>query len=189
VTRRNVDSRAALDVTLGQIGFAVFLAVCVALHPGLVLKANEGGMSNYGVHAKTVVPFTLALGLPSAFTYAAARRLHAASAEANRFRTLLHVYSGLLALTLLSTYPYTLDRALTDLHIAVGICLTVFESVASVWMYRELRRYELVLAAQLVGLVLAGLTFIGALHLLFATEVLSGAAYAYLLVRTTQRWS
>ncbi len=185
VRRRETVDSATRDVATGQICFVFFLGVCVALHPGLVLKADEGGMSNFGVHATTVVPFTFALGLPTVLTYAAARRLRASRAESSRVRALLNLYSALLALTLLSTYPYTLDRTLTDLHIAVGICLTVFESVASVWIYRELHRYAAVLAAQLVGLVLAGLTIIGVLHILFLTEVLSGAAFAYLLVRAT----
>jgi hypothetical protein len=180
------SSNSARDVAWGQIGFAVFIGVCVVLHPGFVLKANEGGISDYGVHAKTLAPYTLALGLPGVLTYLAARRLPVVSPDARRLRAVLFAYAALITLTLLSTYPYTLNRTLADVHIAVGAVVTVFESGASLWMYRAVRRYATVLVAQLVGLVLGGLTIIGVLHVLFASEVISGVAFAYLLVRTTQ---
>ncbi|HEV7958488.1 MAG TPA: hypothetical protein VGP11_03405, partial [Acidimicrobiales bacterium] len=101
---------SARDVLWGQIGFAVFIGVCVALHPGFVLKANEGGISDYGVHAKTVAPYTLALGLPGVLTFLAAQRLHTLSPAARQLRAVLFTYSALITLTLLSTYPYTVDR-------------------------------------------------------------------------------
>jgi hypothetical protein len=187
VNSEKLGSRSsARDVAWGQIGFAVFIGVCVAIHPGFVLKANEGGISDYGVHAKTIAPYTVALGLPSVLTYLAARRLVVVSADTRQLRTVLFTYAGLITLTLLSTYPYTLDRTLADVHIAVGAAVTVFESGASLWMYRTVRRYEVVFAVQLMGLVLGGLTIVGVLHVLFVSEVISGVAFAYLLFRTTQ---
>jgi hypothetical protein len=185
--KKLVGSDAARDVAWGQLSFAIFITVCVALHPHAVLKANEGGISDYGVRAKTVVPYTLALGLPSVLTYVAARHLHVVNQATQRLRAVLVTYWILLALTLLSTYPYTLDRTLTDVHVAVGIAITVFETVASLWMCVTLRGYRAVLAAQLAGLVLAGLAITGTVHVLFLSEVISAAAFAVLLVRTTQR--
>ena len=176
--------RVVRDVTWGQIGFGTFLIVCVALHPGLVLKANEGGMSNYGVHLKTVIPYTLALLCPAVLTYQAAGAMRPAGRTARDFRWLLRLYSGLIALTLASTYGYTLDRPQKIVHIAIGVAITVFESGASLWMYRVLKRLRGVLAVQLAGLALAALTFFGALHLLFLTQVVCGGAYAVLLVVT-----
>ena len=49
----------------GEVAFVLFTGVCVALHPGFVLKRNEGGLSDYGVHIKTTVPYTLSLVLLS----------------------------------------------------------------------------------------------------------------------------
>jgi hypothetical protein len=180
------SSDSSREVAWGQIGFAVFIGVCVALHPGVALKANEGGISDYGVHAKTIAPYTLALGLPSVLTYLAARHLPVVSLTTRRLHALLITYCALITLTLLSTYPYTLDRTLTDLHIVVGAVTTIFESGASLWMFRALRRYPEVLVAQLLGLALGVLTIVGVLHVLFVSEVVSGVAFAYLLVRTTQ---
>jgi hypothetical protein len=59
--RRSIDMKtkgqwAVTYVVRGEFAFLLFTGVCVALHPGIVLKWNEGGMSNYGLHLKTAVP-------------------------------------------------------------------------------------------------------------------------------------
>jgi hypothetical protein len=182
----HTTSAATKNVALGQISFLLFIAVCVALHPGFVLKANEGGMSNYGVHAKTVLPYTLALGLAGGLSLRATRTLHQSSIRLRHVRRLLNTYGALILLTLVTTYGYTLNTALKDLHIGVGILITVFEFVASLWIYRQLRSLRLVLVVAISGFALAVLTFFGALHVLFLTQLLFGGSFALLLVRFTQ---
>ena len=172
------------DVALGQISFAAFIAICVALHPGFVFNSNEGGLSNYGVHAKTVVPYTLALALAAGFTLRAARINHR-SRSSHRFERVLNTYGALTLLTLVTTYGYTLNKPLKDLHVGVGVVITVFEFAASVWMYREIKSLHFVFAAGLVGFALAIVTFFGALHVLFLTQLLIGGAFALLLIRTS----
>jgi hypothetical protein len=174
-------------VALSQIAFAFFLAICVAIHPGLVLKVNEGGMSNYGVHIKTVVPYTLALGFATTLSYWGARLIPTTTTPARHFRTLLYTYSWLILFTLLTTYSYTLNAPLKYLHVAVGIAIIVFESVASWWMYRAIRSLQAVLFIQLLGFVLAALTFFGTLHVLFLSQILTGGGFALLLVRTCRQ--
>jgi hypothetical protein len=186
VTPRPRQVDVARDVLVGQVSFAFLIAVCVALHPGLVLKSDEGGMSNYGVHLKTVLPYSLALGLPAVLTYRAQRFLHPKDERTRRLRTLMRVYSVLIALTLLTTYGYTLNSTLKVAHVAVGVAITVFETVASIWFYRTLRQLPLVRGVQLAGAVLAVVTFVGVVHLLFLTQLMTGGAYAVLLVRATR---
>jgi hypothetical protein len=180
--RQNTATR---DLALGQIGFAFFIAICVALHPGLVLKANEGGMSNYGVHLKTAFPYTVALSLPTVLSFRAQSMLRPSDEASRTFRSLLRIYCVLIALTLLTTYAYTLDSVLKDVHDAVGIAITLFEAAASLWMYRRVR-LTFVLVVQLVGFVLAVLTFAGVVHVLFLTQLLVGVTYAIFLVRTAR---
>jgi hypothetical protein len=178
--------RLAREVAVGQIAFAFFISVCVALHPGLVLKVNEGGMSNYGVHAKTAAPYCVALLLPVVLSAHASRRAAPTTVTSRRFVVLLRTYSALLLLTLVTTFPYTLNAGFKDLHIGVGVLIIVFESAASLWMYREIRTLRAALILQLVGLVLAFLTFVGALHVLFLSQLVTGVPFAVLLVRTTR---
>lgn len=178
-------SRVTLSIALGQIGFAVFLAVCVALHPGFVLKSDEGGMSNYGVHLKTAVPYTLSLGLPAFFSFRAAGALKREHDALPQFQGLLRVYGLLALLTLLSTYSYSLNTGLRDIHIVIGSALTVFLMAASTWIFvmlRTVRWFGALWALELVGFVLAALTIVGALHLLFVSEVLCAGAYSVFLI-------
>ena len=185
-----MNTRAVTYIACGQICFAFFLVVCVALHPGFVLKANEGGISNYGIHIKTVVPYTLALGLAGFFSHRAAGLFTSEHTSVRHFGLLLRVYSWLLLAMLLTTYTYALDTTLKDLHIATGVMIILFETVASVWMYQLLKRPRwdgALLGVELFGFVLAAVTFLGGLHVLFVAQLLTGASFALLLVHTGQR--
>ncbi|MHB8380463.1 MAG: hypothetical protein ACYDB2_11255 [Acidimicrobiales bacterium] len=178
--------RVVRDVVRSQLALAIFIAVCVALHPGEVLKANEGGLSNYGVHIKTALPYTLARALASALSYRATRSLPASRRETRHFKLLLLTYSALTLLTLVTTYGYTLDSSRRDLHVVVGVAINLFECAASLWMFAVVRHLVPVVAMGLSGFVLATLTFFGVLHLLFLAQVLIGGAFALLLVSTSR---
>jgi hypothetical protein len=170
-------------VTWGQIGFAAGIALCVALRPHLVLHADEGGISNFGVHLETVVPYTVALALPALLTYRASR-LVASRTSLRRLRTVLTGYSALLFLTLFTTYAYKIDTPLKDIHVGAGAVLTIFEMGTSLWMCAQVRALYGVLTFEFAGFLLATLTIVGVLHLLFVTQLMVGAAFAVILVRT-----
>jgi len=180
--RADADGRAL--VLAGQVSFLVFLGLAVALHPGFVLKRDEGGISNYGVHMKTAVPYTLAFVLCAVFSFRAALRYRHGEGSARRLGLLLLVYSALLVLTLASTYGYRHDPWLDRAHVVVGVATVAFEVLAAVWMAAQLRGgWDAVfLATQLVGAVLAGLTLVGALHVLFLGQALADVGFALLLV-------
>jgi hypothetical protein len=171
-------------VAAGQIGFALFIALCVALSPHYVLKANEGGISNFGVHLRTIVPYSIALLVPAAFTYAASRLVVPVDARPRYLQIILVAYSALILLTLLTTYTYKIDEPLKVVHVGVGAIITIFEMGATLWMYRELHALLAVLVVQVIGFVLATLTIFGALHVLFVTQILVGVPFAWFLVRT-----
>jgi heme/copper-type cytochrome/quinol oxidase subunit 4 len=189
VSRYDRSWRAATFVGVGQWGFAVGVALCVAIHPGFVLKANEGGVSDYGVHVKTAVPYYLALALAAGGAYLAASHARDSTNLPTQLRAFLLGYAVLLVLTLASTIGYTLDKPQRDVHVGVGIALTVFEVVASLWMYRERRGDLGLVLVQLAGVIVAALTIVGLIHLLFVTEIVTGASFAVLLFRTTRQLS
>lgn len=181
-----MNTRAVAYVAYGQILLAFFLAVCVALHPGLVLKSNEGGVSNYGIHTTTVIPYTLAFGLGAVFTILAAN-FSTRGQCARRYVLMLRLYGGILFLTLMSTYGYSENSVLRILHIVIGSTLVVVQCVISIWIYGSLNRSignRVLMVAQLSGTVLAALTLLGIGHLLFVSQLLAGTAFALLLVRT-----
>jgi hypothetical protein len=185
-----MKSRAVAFVMDGQLLLALFLAICVALHPGFVLKADEGGMSNYGLHLKTFAPYTLSLGFPMLLSFLAARLYLGQDEYSRQFRFLLRLYASLLLFTLASTYAYSRNIALRDVHIVIGAALAIFQLIGSMWMYRLLPRSTLDvmwLTTECAGFVLAILTIVGALHVLFLTQVLTSGAFAVLLVRSAVR--
>jgi hypothetical protein len=184
-----MKSRGVAYVTYGQIGFACFLVVCVALHPGFVFKANEGGLSNYGIHIKTAFAYTLALGLPGVLSWRAVSFFDRPDPWTRRFQRFLRAYSLLILLTLLSTYVYSLDVVLRDLHIVIGSALIVLDTVGGVWMYRVRRHVRgdaVLVTALLLGFLLAALTITGLLHILFVSQVVTSGAFAILFVRSAK---
>jgi hypothetical protein len=180
-------SSAATFVAVGQWGFAGGVAIAVALHPGFVLKANEGGISDYGVHLRTAVPYDLALVCAALGAYLAATHARDSANLLRGLRTVLLAYATLVAVTLASTFGYTLDRPQRDLHVGVGIVVTVFEVVATLWMYGERRGDLHLVLVQLAGFVLGALTIVGLIHLLFVSEIVTGGSFAIVLYRTTRQ--
>ena len=72
-----MNTRSSKYVTYGQWNLIVFVLLCLSIHPGFVLKRDEGGFSNYGVHIRTVVPYTLTYLGCVIFTLLAAKYLPA----------------------------------------------------------------------------------------------------------------
>src|SRR5487761_1919560 len=182
----HMRSEAARLVGWGQIGLWSLLAVCIALHPGLVLKRDEGGLSNYGVHLKTVIPYSLALLSATACTYGAARRLRVDARDAVVMRAVLHVYALLVALSLMSTYLYRSSNLLDDLHVGVNVATALFETIGALWIVSRPSRDAVMFAMlglELTGFVLGVLTIANVAHLVFVAEVLIGVGFGVMLVR------
>lgn len=182
--------RATNYVVRGELGFLFFTAVSVALHPGFVLKRNEGGMSNYGLHLKTALFYTLALGLLSLYSHRAALLYGKDTRRTKWLRSLLLTYSTVVLCVMVSTYFYTLSVPLKDLHFIFGTALIVVVGFGSLWMYRQWPPSVGVTAlflVQLAGDALSLLTVVGALHVLFVAEMLSNIGFACLLIRTCRR--
>lgn len=175
-------------IVIGQISFAIFIGVCVALHPGIVLKWNEGGVSNYGIHIKTAIPYTLALSLLALYSLRAAASLSRSDRLARQLRRLLIAYSVIVIVMLFSTYVYTLNHVLRDIHIGFGTVLITFQAFASMWMFSLFRRRldGAFLVTQLSGSILALITILGLWHFLFLAEELANTGFACLLIHASQ---
>jgi hypothetical protein len=192
-TRRRTTSemgRAATNLVWGESSFLAFTVVCIALHPGFVMKANEGGLSDYGVHLKTVVPYTLSLALLAVFNLRAAAVYANGDQRRRRLRRLLLTYSSVVLVVMFSTYVYSLNSELKNLHYALGTVLIIVVTVGSLWLFRLTPPSNLVrmfLVVQLTGDVLNVLTAFGKIHLLCAAEVLSNIGFAAILIRTGRK--
>jgi hypothetical protein len=181
-------SRPARLVLWSQLSLNGFLLVCLALLPKFLFERNEGGVSNYGVHDRTVVFYTLAFGLSAGLLTAAARSLSVTNKPFTSVKRVFYLLSYLLILVLISTYPYKINQTLDNFHILAGITLFVVELAVSGWfaIFLSRNKINLVLFGLVVsGFTLAFITFAGRLHVLFAAQLLTSLSFGALIIRTT----
>lgn len=146
-------------------------------------------MSDYGSHLETALPYTLALFGLAEFSRRAASLYRQSDRTTRRLRRVLYGYSAIVLIMLVSTYVYTLNLALRDFHFGFGTVLIIFEVTSSVWMFSLFRRFVwdgVFLTMQIVGSVLCLVTIVGALHVLFFAEMLTGAGFAGLIIHTSR---
>jgi len=187
-----VRTRPYFFALYGQLSLLVFLGVCVALHPGLVLKWNEAGLSNYGVHLKTAIPYTLAFALSGVFSLRAAQLTSVHDTPTRVLRVVLVAYAVLCVAALVSTYGYTDSPTLHHVHVVIGITFMLFEPAASLWCYRRVRAARanrIWLGVEAAGLALAVIDYEAVLHVLFLAQLLTGVGFGVLLVRAVRRVS
>ncbi len=166
------------------------MGVGVALHPGYVLARHEGGISEYGVHIKTAVFYTLAWVVLAGGNMRAARACGGRGDRSEKVRKLLLFYSGASCLVLISSYFYSLDAVLKYIHYGFGAILVVFMSAAAYWLFRQLTNVpwaRATLWVQMLGSIAALLSIVGALHVLFFAETISNVGCAILLAKTCSR--
>ena len=166
------------------------ILVCIVLEPRYLLSANEGGISNYGVHLRTGVPYSVALGGAAAVLGLTARATPRRTAGARRVRAGLWSFSILLVCVLATTYPYQHGAVLKDLHVAVGTLTVGLEVVAASWVVATILDAvtdRVVLAIELAGGALAAGTLAGLVHLLFVSQLVTSGAFGILVVRTVVR--
>ncbi len=174
---------AARSVAGGQSVFFGSLLVCVALAPHLVLKDREVGVSNFGVHAATVVPYSVALvGSVVGLARAAAR---VRCPYARGYVACALCYGA----ALVTTYPYHLDSGLRILHDATGIVTLVVSFALGVAALARERRLAPVFALHLAGLAVGAVTLVGAWHLLLLAQVSTSVAFSVEAAVLAQRVS
>ena len=173
-------------VLASQATFLGMLGLCVAISPAMVSHRDEGGISNFGVHAATVVPYSAAFLGSAVLLVAAGTRTPTRDATERRFRAALRTLAVLLVAVLVSTYGYKRSATLHGVHIAVAVLATVVEMLLGVWLVVALERdgvSVVACAAQLAGFALAACALLTSLHLLFVAQLVTSAAFAVLLVR------
>ncbi len=182
-------SKAVRFVVCSQICLFGFLLVCTLLMPKFIFERDEVGVSNYGVHIRTIVPYTLAFGLGSVLMWLSARSLPSASASGLTLIRIMKLISALLFAVLLSTYPYQLNPTFDKLHIFFAILLFIAELAAGSWfvkLYRDIVNLSF-LCLQLAGSLLALASLSGWLHILLIAQIITGLAFAALLIRTVAK--
>jgi hypothetical protein len=172
---------------LAQLTLFLFLFICFLLIPHFLFESNEGGVSNYGTYARTIIPYTIGFGLCGVLTIQAALSLPKEISYRALRRALL-LLGILYLLELLSTYSYKQSDVFNNIHVFISALSAVYCMAISIWLALSVARTSvnvLLMLAQCLGFIAAALTYVGYLHILFIAEVFTGAVFGILLVRVT----
>jgi hypothetical protein len=153
--------------------------------PGFLFERNEGGVSNYGIHRVTIVPYTLAFLLCGIFILQAVRFIPRTPRSYILLRYALCALACLLLIGLTTTYTYKINTSFKNLHVVSVILIFCFEMAMAIWISLVLDRNWaniLLLAIQALGFTIALLTYIGTMHLLFVSQIITSLAFGVLLV-------
>lgn len=177
---------------IAQLSLFFGLLICTVLIPHFLFESNEGGVSNYGMYAKTIVPYTLGFGICGFATLLAAQSVSKTMVDRMVLYPLLVILGILYSLVLVSTYPYKVSASFDQLHQLAGVLLLAYSVGTGIWLTIFKARSSatlLLFFAQLVGFLLAVATYLGFLHMLFIAELVESTAFGALLVVSVARLS
>lgn len=166
---------------LGQALMVASLAVCVGLHPGLVFKKDESGLSNYGIHLRTAIPYSIALvAAGGSCLCVAAGDIRLSRSD----RAVLLVYGVSTLAVLFSTYPYQVNHFWHTLHQDFGVVLITWEFFTAWWftLRSHFRQRWIWQFGQSAGSILALLTLAGQLHALFVAQVMTAICWGVVMI-------
>jgi hypothetical protein len=175
---------------VSQLCLLLDLTICLILIPHFLFARDEGGMSNYGVHSRTVIPYSLGFILAAFYVIRAALAIKTKSTSLRRLRGLLLSYGVILLLILITTYGYKTNIYLKNTHIVITIVTFWFELLGAAWLCKAFLRDKInicLLALQLIGLIIGSLTFFGSLQLLFTAQLITIITFGVILVRSSGR--
>ncbi len=175
-------------LVISQLALALSLIICLILIPHFLFSKNEGGMSNYGIHLKTVIPYSLGFILASFYSIRAALTIKTKRTSMRQLKAMLLIYAGVLLLILLTTYGYKTNIYLKNTHITVTIITFWFEMLSAVWLIRTFlvdRLNIILVGCQFIALVIGSLTFLGQLHVLFVSQLITITAFGLILIRSS----
>lgn len=191
-TERIAGSTAAATrwAIRSQLVLLAAIVVCTALMPRFLFSTNMGGVSNYGVHLRTVVPYSLGVvgEVACLLRVAALLRAEHAAGTARTLRTVLLVTCGAIMLNLITTYPYKLNEMWATVHSWSGIALAAVELGGAAVLVRLTtdRTAQVAFTLVVLGFALLALTYVGVLFILFVAESLTAAGSGLLIVRVVR---
>lgn len=181
---------AAKLILYAQLSLLCALLVCVLLIPHFLFEVDEGGVSNYGTYAKTIIPYSLGLGICGVLTTFAARSV-STKVSHKLLKPTLHVLSVLYLLELLSTYFYKRSGALNSIHVYISMTGAVYCTVLSTWLTISVARNKLnglLLGVQYAGFLAAGLTYFEHWNIIFVVEAVTAVTFGAILVRSVNEY-
>jgi hypothetical protein len=181
-----IKERIMRNLIYAQLSFFGFLAIAVIMTSAGF--ANNHGLSFYGVHYPTIVPFALGLILCDFFLLRAAAQLPRSVPPFTTLQPSLWIISALLLSILLT--PDIVSPLFNTLHIAVSSLLFVFELTLGIWLVvrwdGDIFTWSLLIAQFLAGIV-AMLSQLEVTHYLSQSSLAFQLMFGLLLIWSISR--
>ena len=149
--------------------------------PSVAIK--NGGVSNFGNHVSTVVPYVLAFLLNVVFIYLASRAILKLGSRLAYIARALMLLSVLTLIVFISTFPRHYNFTYSDIHDDLGIVLYSYEFLISVWivMKRPTAMAKALLSMQAIGSMVGLLSALKVIHFLFLGQIVGAAGFGLLI--------
>ncbi len=144
---------------------------------------KNGGVSNYGNHYSTVIFYSIAFLADAIYTFLAAKSLMLMSPRFKYLSRYLRVLSVLLLLVFVTTFPRRFGIVYSDIHDNVSKVLFGYEFVLACWLVFERHTLETIgyMFVMTGGSLIALLSSLHVLHLMFVGQMLGAIGFALLL--------
>jgi hypothetical protein len=177
-------SRASVLVLRSQLVLLGSLLVCTAVMPRFLFSRNMGGVSNFGTHGETVVPYTLGTVAAVWLLWRSATQLRT-TCGAGGVVKVTRVVSVCLLANLITTYAYRSGPTWAAVHSWTATALAVAEFGGGLLLLRWVSGGLCRTAASgfiVLGMACLVLTYLGRLHVLFVAEVTTATGFGLALV-------
>lgn len=173
---------AARYLIFGELGFLALIAVCIVIRPW-GLSANQG-ISYYGNHADTLIPYVLALSTSSYFTFKAAGALPSNHKWFRSLRLPLNLFAaGFIGIV---ATPYSLNTYFSWAHEIIGALLFGAQLILTLSLTAE-EGYPpsmvALLIIQILGVVIGGLSLQFQHGYLLQGQLVFQLAFGLILIR------
>jgi hypothetical protein len=167
---------------LSQVALFGLILVCTLIIPSVT--EHNGGVSNFGDHASTIVPYIASFALCMVFLVMATTTLRTIPGCPPVYALHLVVIAALDLCVLVSTFPRKINATFADIHDYLGVSLYVYELGLSVWfVVRQTTRATVsTVAIECVGSAIALLSLLGAMHLLFYGQIIGAVGFGLALI-------
>ncbi len=176
-------SQATRYIIFSQVSLFAFIALCTILMPHFLFERNEGGASNYGLHSRTIIPYSLANGLAGLGLILAAFRTPRTPKIQLILKISASVFGALYLIILVSTRDYKVSHLYNLVHVDSTLVLFIFETALAIFLVSRCVRSlksRLFFLVQFAGFIVLLLTLFNQIHLLFIGETLTSLGFALL---------
>lgn len=181
-----MKNKAVEYLKYSQISLFSSLAVCFLLVPKVIY--DNRGVSYFGNHHLTIVPYAIGLILTSYFMFKASVALPTKNKRVVLLSKVLKVMAVLLIGVLLT--PYKISDTMYHIHVGVGSLLFSIQFFLIIWLVVNTptsKSNRFLLGTLLLGNVISMISLLPTVQIMLLGQIITQLSFGLLLIRTTQQ--